>query len=342
MARTENGGVSQGSTSAYTTITLDLPVASSTSARATSSPVTRTPGSSRRTRPTRRTSSTGSPVARWSGTTAAPAGPRSAPRPSATGSWSTTSVRARRPPPSASPAPTTYAGWCGNGCNPGGALPFTSGIDTNYGGSWHRRLGPGLPNRMPTSFAVDQANAAHVSRSTAASRAAGSPTAGVGHVFESTDGGATWTDVSGNLPDAPANDVVDRRAARSWSAPTSACSASRSAALRRPGAACRPAERLPSYDLAPSPKGRLPRRGHPRPRPVAVRHRLIRTARRPSTLLGRRPSAFPGRRPSGVPGDGRTGGAGRRVRSGGRGAAPAPAPQAPRCAAAASRCRCRG
>jgi photosystem II stability/assembly factor-like uncharacterized protein len=34
------------------------------------------------------------------------------------------------------------------------------------------------------------------------------PGAGVGHVFESTDGGQTWTDISANLPDIPVNDVV--------------------------------------------------------------------------------------------------------------------------------------
>ncbi len=27
-------------------------------------------------------------------------------------------------------------------------------------------------------------------------------------MFESTDGGATWTDISGNLPDAPGADLV--------------------------------------------------------------------------------------------------------------------------------------
>jgi photosystem II stability/assembly factor-like uncharacterized protein len=27
-------------------------------------------------------------------------------------------------------------------------------------------------------------------------------------VFESADGGTTWTDVSGNLPDAPARDLI--------------------------------------------------------------------------------------------------------------------------------------
>src|SRR4029450_9716781 len=31
---------------------------------------------------------------------------------------------------------------------------------------------------------------------------------GVGHVFETTDGGGTWTDLSGNLPDAPSDDLL--------------------------------------------------------------------------------------------------------------------------------------
>jgi hypothetical protein len=34
------------------------------------------------------------------------------------------------------------------------------------------------------------------------------PGAGVGHVYESKDGGATWTDISANMPDIPVNDVV--------------------------------------------------------------------------------------------------------------------------------------
>ena len=34
------------------------------------------------------------------------------------------------------------------------------------------------------------------------------PGGGVGHVFESKDGGATWADISGNLPDIPGDDLV--------------------------------------------------------------------------------------------------------------------------------------
>jgi hypothetical protein len=103
---------------------------------------------------------------------------------------------------------TIYAGWCGNGCNPGGSSPFISGIDTNYGGAWHTVHAPNLPNRIPTSFDVDQTNPGHVFVTYGAFSRRWIAGGGVGHVFESSDGGATWADRSGNLPDAPANKVV--------------------------------------------------------------------------------------------------------------------------------------
>ena len=34
------------------------------------------------------------------------------------------------------------------------------------------------------------------------------PGAGYGHLWKTTNAGATWTDVSGNLPDIPVNDVI--------------------------------------------------------------------------------------------------------------------------------------
>jgi hypothetical protein len=103
---------------------------------------------------------------------------------------------------------TIYAGWCGNGCNPGGTAPFISGIDTNAGGTWHRVSAPNLPNRIPTSFYVDPGNANHVYVVYGAFSRRWIPGGGVGHLFESTNGGTSWTDRSGNLPDAPANDVL--------------------------------------------------------------------------------------------------------------------------------------
>ncbi|HVB46383.1 MAG TPA: hypothetical protein VNF47_27250 [Streptosporangiaceae bacterium] len=98
----------------------------------------------------------------------------------------------------------TYAGWCGNGCNPGGASPFISGIDTNFGGTWHTVSSPVLPNRIPTSFTIDPRNAAHVVVTFGAFSRKWIAGGGVGHVFQSFNGGATWTNVSGNLPDVPA------------------------------------------------------------------------------------------------------------------------------------------
>ena len=101
----------------------------------------------------------------------------------------------------------TYVAWCGP-CNSAG---FARGIDTNYGGTWHElNLPASFPNRFINAVTVDPADPAHVyvvfngfSR-----RWTNTFSAGEGHVFETTDGGATWTDISGNLPDAPGDDIV--------------------------------------------------------------------------------------------------------------------------------------
>jgi photosystem II stability/assembly factor-like uncharacterized protein len=72
-------------------------------------------------------------------------------------------------------------------------------VDTN---------GPGgaLANRPVTSFAVDRSNwrIAYVSY---AGYNAADP-GHRGHVFRTTDGGQSWTDVSGDLPEGPVNSVV--------------------------------------------------------------------------------------------------------------------------------------
>jgi hypothetical protein len=104
----------------------------------------------------------------------------------------------------------TYAGWCGP-CNPSVVdvnAGFGSGIATNYGGSWHQLSMAGLPNRWVSALTIDPASAAHVYAVFSGFSRKWIPTAGTGHIFESTDGGASWTDISGNLPDAPANDVL--------------------------------------------------------------------------------------------------------------------------------------
>jgi hypothetical protein len=109
----------------------------------------------------------------------------------------------------------TYAGWCGiDPCNPSvtstTGAGFVNGIATNYGGTWHEvdMTANGLPNRFITGLAVDPSDPAHVVASFGGFFRQWIPEGGVGHVFETWDGGGTWTDITGNLPDAPARDVI--------------------------------------------------------------------------------------------------------------------------------------
>ncbi|HZD79859.1 MAG TPA: glycosyl hydrolase [Actinomycetota bacterium] len=107
---------------------------------------------------------------------------------------------------------TVYAGWCGGAdrCNPG---DFESGIDTNAGGSWQRVVdgsgngGDPLPQRYITGLALEPGDPQHVFVAYGGYSRRWIDGGGVGHVFESTDGGATWTGITGNLPDVPAADV---------------------------------------------------------------------------------------------------------------------------------------
>lgn len=101
---------------------------------------------------------------------------------------------------------TTYAGWVAGGGNPGPA--FASGIDTNFGGTWHTVTAPNLPQRFLAGLRVDPANPAHIYAVYNGYSRRWIPGGGLGHVFESRDGGTTWTDDSGNLPDAPGDDLV--------------------------------------------------------------------------------------------------------------------------------------
>ncbi|MFI5893440.1 glycosyl hydrolase [Actinoplanes sp. NPDC051513] len=103
-----------------------------------------------------------------------------------------------------------YAGWCGP-CNNQG---FTRGIAVGRtdGTGWRQLTLPvdgTLPNRYVSGFDVDRADPRRVlvAINGFSRKWTEGPGAGVGHLFESRDAGQHWADISGNLPDVPANSV---------------------------------------------------------------------------------------------------------------------------------------
>jgi hypothetical protein len=126
-----------------------------------------------------------------------------------------------------------YVGWCGWCDVVTGGLPFASGIATNVGGSTPPSIGTGngwhfapaacascgtpdgkLPQRYITSIQMDpsDANTVYVTMGGYGRRwippgALGDDISkvGTGHVFVSHDAAKTFTDITGNLPDVPAN-----------------------------------------------------------------------------------------------------------------------------------------
>jgi sugar lactone lactonase YvrE len=92
-----------------------------------------------------------------------------------------------------------YAAFVGGGGNPGPT--FGSGIATNYGGTWHQVNTSGLPNRYIAGMAVDPQDPAHAYAVFNGYSRRWIPGGGIGHVFETYDGGRSWQDISGNLPD---------------------------------------------------------------------------------------------------------------------------------------------
>jgi sugar lactone lactonase YvrE len=99
-----------------------------------------------------------------------------------------------------------YAAWVAGGGNPGPA--FASGIATNYGGVWHEVNMTGLPNRYIAGVTADRNKPAHAYVVFNGYSRRWIPGGGVGHVFETMNGGQTWTDISGNLPDIPGDALV--------------------------------------------------------------------------------------------------------------------------------------
>jgi hypothetical protein len=99
-----------------------------------------------------------------------------------------------------------YVGWCGP-CNNNG---FARGLATNTGGTWHAvTLPSSIPNRYIGGIGIDPANPQHayLALNGFSRRFTEGPGAGIGHVFQTTDGGATWSDISANLPDVPTSSI---------------------------------------------------------------------------------------------------------------------------------------
>jgi hypothetical protein len=99
------------------------------------------------------------------------------------------------------------AGWCGP-CNNAG---FTRGVavGTFDGTTWSWTQSPltGVPNRFVAGAAVSSSGDLYIVLNGFSRRFTEGPGAGVGHVFKSTDGGATWADISTNFPDVPSSSI---------------------------------------------------------------------------------------------------------------------------------------
>jgi sugar lactone lactonase YvrE len=99
---------------------------------------------------------------------------------------------------------TIYAAWVNGSGNP--TTSFRAGIATNAGGGgWHQVSTTGLPSRFISGVTVDKSNPNHAFAVFSGYSRRWIPSAGVGHVFETFNGGSTWTNISGNLPDIPAD-----------------------------------------------------------------------------------------------------------------------------------------
>jgi photosystem II stability/assembly factor-like uncharacterized protein len=106
------------------------------------------------------------------------------------------------------------ATWCGP-CSNSTPAPFTRGatFGTFANGAWTWKdvtFASDFPNRWLAGAAINpnDENDLFLVVNGFSRRFSEGPGAGIGHVFESKDAGATWTDISANFPDIPANDIL--------------------------------------------------------------------------------------------------------------------------------------
>ncbi|MGI8746671.1 MAG: IPT/TIG domain-containing protein [Bryobacteraceae bacterium] len=85
-----------------------------------------------------------------------------------------------------------------------GRIQVTENASEGTGATWSIRS-TGLPRRAVTQIAVDPTDSATAYATFSGFSINGD---GLGHVFRTTDRGASWTAINGNLPDIPANDIV--------------------------------------------------------------------------------------------------------------------------------------
>ncbi len=81
-----------------------------------------------------------------------------------------------------------------------GRLWFT----TDLGGNWVRVTDPDVPGTWVTRVTVDPANASVAYATFSGFRSDDA----LPYVLKTTDGGANWTSIAGNLPQAPVNDII--------------------------------------------------------------------------------------------------------------------------------------
>jgi hypothetical protein len=109
------------------------------------------------------------------------------------------------------------ASWCGP-CSNSGTAAFRRGVVVGTfdpaASKWSFKPvdldGNGIPNRWIMGLGIDPNNDKHLVLGVNGfnRKFSEGPGAGIKHVFETTDGGTTWTDISANMPDVPVNDLA--------------------------------------------------------------------------------------------------------------------------------------